>query len=159
MTVLLSVANKLGLVKEKEIALKSDQVKLLCGIIEDDMSFSALQTHHRKLAQLTERMITGKEFKQNEFEQILQGLSETQDSVKAMKISQENMHVWKSMEDGMEISRIYYETLKRELEKLASTEPEMEQKMRERTATRMAVIVCKTLLKEISIIPILKLMS
>ena len=79
--------------------------------------------------------------------------------MKAMKISQENMHVWKSMEDGMEISRIYYETLKRELEKLASTEPEMEQKMRERTATRMAVIVCKTLLKEISIIPILKLMS
>ena len=143
LTVLVSVANKLVCpVKEKEIVSMLELVKLLCDNIENDRSFSSLQTHHRKLAQMTGRMIGGKECKQKEFEQILQ------DSVRAMKISQENSHVCNSMEDGMEVSRIYYETQTRELEKLVSIEPEMEKKMRERIATRIAVIACKTLLRE-----------
>ena len=149
LTVLISVANKLvSPAKGKESVIKSNLVRLLGDNIEDVRSFSALQTHHRKLGQLTERVITGKESVQKEFEQITQALTEMQDYVKAMKVSQDNNHACDSMEDGIEVSRNYYETQTRELETLLNVEPDMEQNMRERIAIRMAVITCKTLLRE-----------
>ena len=149
LTVLLSVANELvSPAKGKKSGIKSNRVKLFGDNIEDDWSFSALQTHHRKLGQQTERVITGKESVQKEFEQITQTQTEMQDYDKAIRVSQNNTHVCDSMEDGIEVSRIYYETQTRELETLLNVEPDMEQNMRERIAIRMAVITCKTLLRE-----------
>ncbi|KAI6661784.1 hypothetical protein LOD99_9851 [Oopsacas minuta] len=54
----------------------------------------------------------------------------------------------KSKYSGVKVTKIYYETIMKEMKILASSKPEMSEELREKTAIIVAERICKAFMKE-----------